>query len=269
MTCATLLPVPLRDAPQIGTAGSAGGEQGGDAQRRIRKTSEFVAMQIVKDIVDGGLVEGDRLPLEAAMVRRYRVSRASLREALRLLEVQGLISLRPGRGGGPAVGAADPQHLARTATLFFHLDGTSYEELFLAHLELECEVSALAAANPDRARVEQLLAPLAAQVDPGDDALTRTHVREFHLRVAEACGNGVVELVASTLAYIVRTHVLASMEPVHMQAAVIAEHRQLAAAILAGNARRARDLTRRHFQVQLDWYRQQWASHLARPIEWR
>src|SRR5688500_9697181 len=78
--CATLLGVPLRDAPHIGTAGPVT-EQGGDGPRRVRKTSEVVAMQIVKDIVDRGLVEGDRLPLEAAMVRQYRVSRASLREA--------------------------------------------------------------------------------------------------------------------------------------------------------------------------------------------
>jgi DNA-binding FadR family transcriptional regulator len=244
-------------------------EQGGDGPRRVRKTSEVVAMQIVKDIVDRGLVEGDRLPLEAAMVRQYRVSRASLREALRLLEVQGLISLRPGRGGGPAVGAADPEHLARTATLFFHLDGTSYEELFLAHLELEGEVSAMAATNPDRARVEALLAPFVADVDPADEALTQAHVREFHLRIADACGNGVMVLVANTLSHIVRTHVLANMEPVHMHAAVIAEHRQLARAIIAGNAARAGELTRRHFRTQLDYYRQHWASRLARPIEWR
>ena len=125
-------------------------------------------MQIVKDIVDRGLVEGDRLPLEAAMVRQYRVSRASLREALRLLEVQGLISLRPGRGGGPAVGAAEPEHLARTATLFFHLDGTSYEELFLAHLELECEVSAMAADQPrPGASSRRCSRPFVADVDPG------------------------------------------------------------------------------------------------------
>jgi DNA-binding FadR family transcriptional regulator len=261
--------VPLRDAPQIGTAGTAVVEQGGDGARRIRKTSEVVAMQIVKDIVDRGLVEGDRLPLEAAMVRQYRVSRASLREALRLLEVQGLISLRPGRGGGPVVGAADPQHLARTATLFFHLEGTSYDELFVAHLELECEVSALAAANPDRSRVEEVMSRFVEEVDPADEALIRAHVREFHLRIAGACGNGVIELIANTLSYIVRTHVLASMEPVHMHAAVIAEHRQLAKAIIAGNVQRARDLTRRHFRAQLDWYRQQWSSRLAGPIEWR
>lgn len=261
--------MPLRDAPPIGTARNGSLEQGSDGPRRIRKTSEIVAMKIVKDIVDRGLVEGDRLPLEADMVRQYRVSRASLREALRLLEVQGLIALRPGRGGGPTVGAADPAHLARTATLFFHLDGTSYEELFLAHLELECEVTAKAATHPDRALVEELLSPFVAEVAPGDDALQRAHLREFHQRVIDACGNRVLHLVTNTLSHIVRTHVLASMEPVHMQAAVIAEHRQLARAIIAGNESRARSLTERHFRAQLDYYREQWSTRLARPIEWR
>jgi len=245
------------------------GDHGSAGPRRIRKTSEVVAMQIVKDIVDQGLVEGDRLPLEASMVRQYRVSRASLREALRQLEVQGLISLRPGRGGGPAVGAAEPEHLARTATLFFQLDGTSYEELFVAHMELQCEVSAMATDNPDRALVEELMSPFLSEVDPSDEELKRAHLREFHRRIADACGNRVMHLVANTLSHIVRTHVLANLEPVHMHAAVIADHRRLARAIIAGNATRARDLTRRHFQAQLDDYRQQWATRLAHAIEWR
>ena len=113
------------------------------------------------------------------------------------------------------------------------------------------------------------MSPFVSEVGAGDEELKRAHLREFHLRIADACGNRVMHLVVNTLSHIVRTHVLASMEPVHMQAAVIAEHRQLARAIIAGNATRARDLTRRHFLAQLDYYRQQWATRLARPIEWR
>ena len=92
-----------------------------EERSRTVKASERVAQDIVRDIVRRGLQTGDRLPLEAAMVEEYGVSRTSLREALRILEVQGLISLKPGPGGGPVVGTVEPSHLARTAALYFHL----------------------------------------------------------------------------------------------------------------------------------------------------
>src|ERR1700674_1494569 len=97
-----------------------------EADRRVVKTSETVAIDLVHDIVVRRLKAGDKLPLEVAMLQEYRVSRASLREALRLLEVQGLISIRPGPGGGPVVGSVDARHLARTASLYFHLGGMKY-----------------------------------------------------------------------------------------------------------------------------------------------
>lgn len=58
----------------------------------MAKTSETVALSIVHDIAARGLTRGDRLALEADMLSQYRVSRASPREALRILEVQGLRS---------------------------------------------------------------------------------------------------------------------------------------------------------------------------------
>jgi GntR family transcriptional repressor for pyruvate dehydrogenase complex len=66
------------------------------------KTSERVAAAIVSEIVSRGLGAGDRSPNEATMLERFQVGRASLREALRILEVHGLISLRSGPGGGPS-----------------------------------------------------------------------------------------------------------------------------------------------------------------------
>src|SRR4051812_18011504 len=76
----------------------------GEGVMRPLKTSEIVARDVVRDISNGGLQPGDGLPSESAMLEQYGVSRESLREGLRLLEVQGLIRIRRGPGGGPIVG---------------------------------------------------------------------------------------------------------------------------------------------------------------------
>ena len=85
------------------------------------------------------------------MVEQYGVSRTSLREALRLLEVQGLISLKPGPGGGPVVGTVEPAHLARTAALYFHLGGATYADVMRTQVLMESTCARFGGAAP-RAR---------------------------------------------------------------------------------------------------------------------
>jgi DNA-binding FadR family transcriptional regulator len=118
---------------------------------RAVKASEQVAQAIVRDMVQRGLGSGERLPGEAAMAASYRVSRATLREALRILEVQGLISLKPGPGGGPTVGTVEPRNLARTQSLYFHLGAARYRDVMAAQVEMESTCARLAAGHPDRA----------------------------------------------------------------------------------------------------------------------
>ena len=96
--------------------------------RRVMKTSELIARDIILDISEGGLKTGDSLPPEAAMLKHYEVGRASLREALRLLEVQGLVHIRAGAKGGPVVGSANAENLARMLTLYF---GLGYQRSFI------------------------------------------------------------------------------------------------------------------------------------------
>ena len=240
-----------------------------DGARRAQKVSELIAMQIVEEIVESAAQPGDHLPLEAEMVEQYQVSRASLREALRLLEVQGLITLRPGRGGGPVVGSARPEFLARTTTLYFGFDGTTFDDLFTGHLLLEVETAGLAAANPDRELVRDALAPFVDLAVPDD--LHERHVgyRNFHGTIRQIGGNRVVDLLAGAVSHVVTTHVLASMEPTELRERIDAEHRQLAQLIIDADVDGARSLMREHFQVQIDHYRQHWPQRLRQPIEWR
>jgi DNA-binding FadR family transcriptional regulator len=127
--------------------------------RRSLKTSEIVALDIVRDIVGRALKPGDRLPLEAEMLVQYGVSRSSLREALRLLETQGLIKIRPGPGAGTVVAEPSPRNLGRTMTLYFHLANVSYDELLRTWVLTEPLLAELAAGHPDKARRVALMSP--------------------------------------------------------------------------------------------------------------
>src|SRR3954453_11411948 len=136
---------------------------------RSLKTSEIVAQRIVEDIVAGNMQIGDKLPPESEMVDGYGVSRESVREGLRLLEVQGLITLRRGPGGGPVVTSVDPRNLARPSTLYFHLAGANYNELFDTWLLFEPAVVRQVTETVDRADKKRALAPFLPDYDPGVD----------------------------------------------------------------------------------------------------
>ena len=108
----------------MGTATAVG-------HRRTEKLSEVLAREIVRDLRD--LEPSTMLPPEAVMLDKYRVGRASLREALRLLEVQGLIVIRPGPGGGPMVAQADSVHYGRMSSLYYHMVGATYHDATCMH----------------------------------------------------------------------------------------------------------------------------------------
>src|SRR5437660_9252231 len=79
---------------------------------RPPKAAMLVAQRIVRHIVRGNLQAGDLLPPERVMLETYQTGRGTLREALRLLEFQGVIALKPGPRGGPVVLNPDASHLA-------------------------------------------------------------------------------------------------------------------------------------------------------------
>jgi DNA-binding FadR family transcriptional regulator len=245
---------------------SATGAHHGTEGRRTRKTSERVALDIVHDIVAQGLHAGDRLPLEAAMVEQYDVSRASLREALRLLEVQGLIRLKPGPGGGPVVGSVKASHLARTATLYFHLDASTYGQLMATQVLLEPLCAQLAARNPES---HDAMTPFFDVPDFESETSYRAHTSTFHNEVYRLSANPVLALVTSAITSIVADHVVATMDPVQLRGDILDEHAALARAIARGHADRAARLMSAHFQAQYDYYRAYWPSRLEEFIEWR
>lgn len=237
-----------------------------DERRRTMKTSERVSLDIVRDIVAQGLRTGARLPLEAAMAQQYGVSRASLREALRLLEVQGLITLKPGPGGGPVVGSVEPSNLARTASLYFHLGGATYGQLMQTQVLLERLCAQLAARHPDR---REVMAPFIDDLEVGEERRYRTKTVDFHHAVWELAANPVLTLIAQSVTQLVSDHVVSTMDPVELRQDIVDEHAVLARTIGAGQADKAARLMAEHFQAQHDYYAEHWPTRLGELIEWR
>jgi GntR family transcriptional regulator, transcriptional repressor for pyruvate dehydrogenase complex len=166
------------------------------------KISEIIARQIVRDIGRQELPPGTMLPPEAAMLASLRVGRASLREALRILEIYGLISIRPGPGGGPVVRDVTSKQFARTSTFYFHLHGGTLGDLLEARRAMEPMMARLAAARRDRKALAKFSADFKASkeaLERGDKETWRKYVSEFHTEVAGASGNRILDLFGQSL----------------------------------------------------------------------
>ena len=167
-------------------------------KRRTMKISESVTREIVADI--SNLAPGTMLPPEARLLERYQVGRASLREALRVLEMQGMIVIRPGPGGGPMVAQADTEHFGRMASLFFHMAGATYRDVLETRLIVEPAVAALVAANQDPEHMK-ILEEFVGRTDTDGTATTgfddtATRAVEFHAMLIDMADNPVVALLS-------------------------------------------------------------------------
>jgi GntR family transcriptional repressor for pyruvate dehydrogenase complex len=215
---------------------------------RAVKTAERIAAALVADIVNQRLEPGDRLPNEAAMVERFKVGRGSLREALRVLEVHGLISLRSGPGGGPVIVAVHPRDVARTFSLYLHLSGATIRELTGARLFVEPMVARLAAETRDPDDMNRLREAIEYEESiPLGDARYIDAGNNFHYVLATMTGNRVIDLLATALKELYTTRVvqgglLNDLDQEHLRI----EHREMANAILRGHPGAAERLAREH-----------------------
>src|SRR6516165_2243914 len=94
----------------------------GGAAQRPPKAAMLVAQRILRDALRSGLRTSDLLEPERTMLEKYQTGRGTLREALRLLEFQGVISLKPGPGGGPILLNPAASHLAGTLQLLMRIN---------------------------------------------------------------------------------------------------------------------------------------------------
>jgi GntR family transcriptional regulator, transcriptional repressor for pyruvate dehydrogenase complex len=203
------------------------------------------------------------------MIADYRVGRGTLREALRILEVNGFITLKPGPGGGPIVEGLQGDSFARMATLFFQMGGMTYRELIEARLIMEPVAARLAAERVREAAAAAKLREDAIVKDVRDDLDYFRHTTDFHADVIRMSGNGIVALFCQSLSDVYRERVSGVLFPAERRHEVIAAHDAITKAITSGNATRAEKLMREHMHEFAAYVVERYPGIMDETVEWR
>ncbi|OUS83987.1 hypothetical protein CA951_40595 [Rhodococcus sp. NCIMB 12038] len=210
------------------------------------KVASQIARAIVRDIVQRGLSEGASLPPEPAMLEQYRVGRPTLREALRILEVNGLITIKPGRSGGPKVRRSDTSNLASQLSLHFMSRRVTYADVSSARRAIEPTLARLAALNATEAERQQLAELIHRTDQPrprGSDLLAESLA--FHRLVAVISHEPVLGPLSVSLQFILNPR-RSEQEHSRTWKRLMSEHIPLGEAIIRGDAEQAEQLMAEH-----------------------
>ncbi|MEU4290919.1 FCD domain-containing protein [Kribbella sp. NPDC026596] len=238
--------------------------------QRTEKLAESVARQILRDIQSQRLRAGATLPPESAMLERFAIGRGSLREALRILEVNGLVTLKPGPGGGPVVAAHDPRNFGQMATLHLQSIGANYRQLLDARVEYETVLARKAAEQEGDAAGETVRAAMDGTGQrSSEDQLYSAATSGFHQAVGVASGNPVIALAAESIYAIWSVRVTAVLYPPEDREQVAIEHEQITRAIEKHDARRAERLMREHMLAYQEFCELRYPARMDDIVDWK
>ncbi len=170
---------------------------------RNNRVSDAIARRIKKQISDGRLTAGHKLPAERDMARQFKTSRVSVREAYRTLEELGLLRIRRGAEGGAFIAKFGHEPVRRSLSLVLGLGKTSHNEVTEARMLLEPSIAKLAAlrARPeDIAKLEQVLIQEEDEVQAPVAADSGKTAGQFHRAIADCARNVPLVVLMNALA---------------------------------------------------------------------
>ncbi|AXH97735.1 FadR/GntR family transcriptional regulator [Ornithinimicrobium avium] len=237
-------------------AGTAGDETGPDWGPVARTSTHELVIEAIEDqIMAGTLTVGDPLPAERDLAARLQVSRAGVREAIRVLESHGVLrsSVGSGRGAGTFIAAMPSAALTRLLRLHVELANFRIEEIVEARILLERSSVALAAEHTDAEALDRVRAHLELM---DDESLSREAFNDadtdFHVSIAQAGANRLFASLTEAIRASLRSRHLEAFRKVEDWEAMVAtlrsEHHGIFRAISEGRADLAPDLVEAHIR---------------------
>jgi len=236
---------------------------------RPPKTAMRVAQRIVDDVVRSGATAGTSLPPERVMLETYEIGRGTLREALRLLEFQGVIVLKPGPRGGPVLVRPDAGHLATTLVLLMQVSTAPYRVIVEARGALEPMIGRLAAARITPVQLAELGASVTLMTNElHDDRSFFEANKKFHDVIAWASGNPLFGYLIDSLLGIMDGTVLGIDYPKHRRTAILKAHEEIYEALSTHGEDGAESRMYEHIEAYVRFANRKYPEVLNQVITW-
>lgn len=221
-------------------------------QVRASTASAEIVSQIRQRLFDGHLKPGDFLGTESSLSQEFGVSRITLRDALRILEANGIVYVKVGKSGGVRVSEPNPERFADALAVQLMLAGITEKEVFDAQMGAEMRAAELAAENSnadDIAALEAQLARCAAVLDD-QEGFARESLN-FHLQIIKASHNRALLAQFHALRHVSSNAIMRSHTPDRAKR-VMERHNRTLTAIRAHDPAAAAAGVRDHFRQVID-----------------
>jgi GntR family transcriptional regulator, transcriptional repressor for pyruvate dehydrogenase complex len=217
-------------------------------QLRQPRLAELISDQLRQQILRGEYPDGALLPKQEDLLEQFRVSPPSMREALRVLETEGLVTVQRGNVGGAIVHQPQTDKVAYMLSLVLQARGVTLTDVSAALSRLDPVCAAECAARPDRENT--VVARLRAMNEESRRALADARVfmqsaRRFHHELVAGCGNDTLVVLVGTLESLWSAQVVGMtarstqpsiFEQEDRRQRSLAEHEEIVALIAAGDA---------------------------------
>lgn len=233
--------------------------------KRIKRSDQIV--QAVKRwVAINRMQPGDRLPNERELMDQFECSKGTVREALKSLEVQGLISIRTGPNGGAVLERVPYEKASELLRNFLHFEQPTGPEIYALRTLVEPEIAALATPRlsmEDMDTLEALVARCEKDPETFEERIDqRIAELDFHVLLAQRCGNTMLAFIGRFVNDLIRDLVIfkksALPEQREFSCANLAYHQQLVEAFRAKDSEAARRIMREHMLS---------AEHFNRELE--
>jgi GntR family transcriptional regulator, transcriptional repressor for pyruvate dehydrogenase complex len=239
------------------------------ANGRPTKTAILIAQRIVGDIARDNLQPGASLPPERTMLETYEIGRGTLREALRLLEFQGAITLKPGPRGGPVLLHPDASHLSNTLLLLMQRSNAPYRVIVEARYALEPMIGRLAATRMTEADLVELGKTVDQMAEDIDDQRSFLDAnKRFHDIIAWSSGNVLFGYIIDALLDILDGTVLGIDYPSHRRAAILKAHKEIYQALERRDADGSEERMREHIEAYVKFAERRYPDLLKQVVTW-